>query len=112
MPGKWSVCGSPGLSRLSTRGRVTTSPDLGWVRGRAVWKSAPAADRWPSGWPSVSLRADSVVATDLETDFLESAAPGYPTLKVLTHDITAEDPPTGFDFVHAGGWSSGCPTSA
>ncbi|HEX9515625.1 MAG TPA: methyltransferase domain-containing protein [Streptosporangiaceae bacterium] len=42
-----------------------------------------------------------VVATDLETDFLESAAPGYPTLKVLTHDITAEDPPTGFDFVHA-----------
>ncbi len=101
MPGKWSVCGSPGLSRLSTRGRVTTSPDLGWVRGRAVWKSAPAADRWPSGWPSVSLRADSVVATDLETDFLESAAPGYPTLKVLTHDITAEDPPTGFDFVHA-----------
>lgn len=42
-----------------------------------------------------------VVATDLETDFLESAAPDYPTLKVLTHDITAEDPPTGFDFVHA-----------
>src|SRR5216684_6101782 len=42
-----------------------------------------------------------VVATDLETDFLETAAPGYPTLKVLTHDITAEDLPTGFDFVHA-----------
>jgi SAM-dependent methyltransferase len=42
-----------------------------------------------------------VVATDLETDFLESAAPGYPALKVLTHDITAEDLPTGFDFVHA-----------
>jgi SAM-dependent methyltransferase len=44
-----------------------------------------------------------VVATDLETDFLESAsaALGYPTLKFLAHDITAEDPPTGFDFVHA-----------
>jgi SAM-dependent methyltransferase len=42
-----------------------------------------------------------VVATDLETDFLESAAPGYPTLEVLTHDITAADLPSGFDVVHA-----------
>ena len=42
-----------------------------------------------------------VVATDLETDFLESEAEGYPALQVLRHDITAEDPPTGFDLVHA-----------
>ncbi len=42
-----------------------------------------------------------VVATDLETDFLESEAPGYPTLEVVRHDIAAEDLPTGFDLVHA-----------
>src|SRR6185436_18985524 len=42
-----------------------------------------------------------VVATDLETDFLESEAHAYPTLEVLRHDITAEDLPTGFDLVHA-----------
>ena len=42
-----------------------------------------------------------VVATDLETDFLESEARGHPTLEVLRHDITAEDPPKGFDLVHA-----------
>jgi SAM-dependent methyltransferase len=42
-----------------------------------------------------------VVATDLETDFLESEARRYPTLEVLRHDIAAEDPPTGFDVVHA-----------
>jgi len=42
-----------------------------------------------------------VVATDLETDFLESEAHRHHTLKVLRHDITAEDPPTGFDLVHA-----------
>jgi SAM-dependent methyltransferase len=42
-----------------------------------------------------------VVATDLETDFLESEARGYPSLEVVRHDITAEDPPTGFDLVHA-----------
>jgi SAM-dependent methyltransferase len=42
-----------------------------------------------------------VVATDLETDFLEAEAEGYPALEVLRHDITAHDPPTGFDLVHA-----------
>jgi len=41
-----------------------------------------------------------VVATDLETDFLESQAQGYPALEVLRHDITAEELPTGFDVVH------------
>jgi SAM-dependent methyltransferase len=42
-----------------------------------------------------------VIATDLETDFLQSEAANYPTLEVLRHDITAEDLPTGFDLVHA-----------
>jgi SAM-dependent methyltransferase len=42
----------------------------------------------------------AVVATDLETDFLESEARGHPALEVLRHDIAAEDPPTGFDLVH------------
>lgn len=42
-----------------------------------------------------------VVATDLETDFLESRAQGYPELEVLRHDITAEELPSGFDVVHA-----------
>ena len=42
-----------------------------------------------------------VVATDLETDFLESEATNYPGLEVLRHDIVAEDLPTGFDVVHA-----------
>jgi ubiquinone/menaquinone biosynthesis C-methylase UbiE len=42
-----------------------------------------------------------VVATDLETDFLEGEAAAYPTLEVLRHDITAEELPTGFDLVHA-----------
>jgi SAM-dependent methyltransferase len=43
----------------------------------------------------------TVVATDLETDFLESEAPAHPALRVLHHDITAEDLPSGFDLVHA-----------
>lgn len=43
----------------------------------------------------------TVVATDLETEFLESAATGHPGLEVLRHDITAEDLPGGFDVVHA-----------
>jgi SAM-dependent methyltransferase len=42
-----------------------------------------------------------VVATDLETDFLESRAQGYAGLAVLRHDITAEELPSGFDVVHA-----------
>jgi SAM-dependent methyltransferase len=42
-----------------------------------------------------------VVATDLETDFLESEALEFPTLEVLRHDITTEQLPTGFDLVHA-----------
>jgi trans-aconitate methyltransferase len=41
------------------------------------------------------------VATDLETDFLGSEAPAHPALRVLHHDITAEDLPSGFDLVHA-----------
>jgi SAM-dependent methyltransferase len=43
----------------------------------------------------------TVVATDLETDFLESEAAGRPGLTVLRHDITAEELPTGFDVAHA-----------
>jgi 2-polyprenyl-3-methyl-5-hydroxy-6-metoxy-1,4-benzoquinol methylase len=43
----------------------------------------------------------AVVATDLETDFLEMEASRHPTLEVLKHDITTEDLPTGFDVVHA-----------
>lgn len=42
-----------------------------------------------------------VVATDLETDFLESEATNHPGLEVLRHDIMAGDLPTGFDVVHA-----------
>jgi SAM-dependent methyltransferase len=42
-----------------------------------------------------------VLATDLETDFLESHVQGHPGLDVLRHDITAEALPTGFDLVHA-----------
>jgi SAM-dependent methyltransferase len=43
----------------------------------------------------------TVVATDLETDFLESEASGRPCLEVLRHDIMADALPTGFDLVHA-----------
>jgi SAM-dependent methyltransferase len=42
-----------------------------------------------------------VVATDLETDFLEAEAGHHPGLEVLRHDITTEDLPAGFDLVHA-----------
>jgi SAM-dependent methyltransferase len=43
----------------------------------------------------------TVVATDLETDYLESEAAGRPGLEVLRHDITAGELPGGFDVVHA-----------
>jgi 2-polyprenyl-3-methyl-5-hydroxy-6-metoxy-1,4-benzoquinol methylase len=43
----------------------------------------------------------TVVATDLDTGFLESKAAGHPGLEVLRHDITAEELPGGFDVVHA-----------
>jgi SAM-dependent methyltransferase len=42
-----------------------------------------------------------VVATDLETDFLENKAKDYPCLQVLRHDLISEPLPTGFDVVHA-----------
>jgi SAM-dependent methyltransferase len=42
-----------------------------------------------------------VLATDLETGYLEARADGHPTLETLRHDITAEDLPTGFDLVHS-----------
>jgi SAM-dependent methyltransferase len=42
-----------------------------------------------------------VVATDLETDFLEAEAAAYSTLEVLRHDITSDDLPTDFDLLHA-----------
>jgi SAM-dependent methyltransferase len=43
----------------------------------------------------------AVVATDIETDFLEAEAVGHPGLEVLRHDIMADALPTGFDVVHA-----------
>jgi len=43
----------------------------------------------------------SVLATDLETDFLAAEAGRHPGLEVLRHDITAENLPGDFDFVHA-----------
>jgi SAM-dependent methyltransferase len=43
----------------------------------------------------------TVVATDLETGFLEPEAAGRAGLEVLRHDITAEELPAGFDVVHA-----------
>ncbi len=43
----------------------------------------------------------TVVATDLEPDFLESEATRHPRLEVLRHDIMADALPTGFDLVHA-----------
>jgi SAM-dependent methyltransferase len=55
-----------------------------------------------AGWLASQVGADGeVVATDLETDFLESRAASYPSLKVLRHDISAEELPGGFDLVHA-----------
>jgi ubiquinone/menaquinone biosynthesis C-methylase UbiE len=42
-----------------------------------------------------------VVATDLETDFLEAVAAEVPTLEVLRHDLTTDELPTDFDLVHA-----------
>jgi SAM-dependent methyltransferase len=53
-------------------------------------------------WIAERVAPDGVVvATDLDTDFLESEASKYPTLRVLRHDLTAEALPDGFDFVHA-----------
>jgi SAM-dependent methyltransferase len=44
-----------------------------------------------------------VVATDLDTGFLEAAArrDEHRILQVLRHDVTTDDLPTGFDVVHA-----------
>jgi ubiquinone/menaquinone biosynthesis C-methylase UbiE len=53
-------------------------------------------------WLAERVAPDGVViATDLETDFLDAQASDWPTLRVLRHDITAEDLPAGFDVVHA-----------
>jgi SAM-dependent methyltransferase len=53
-------------------------------------------------WLAEHVRPDgTVLATDLETDFLESEADRHTGLEVLRHDITAEDLPGDFDFVHA-----------
>jgi 2-polyprenyl-3-methyl-5-hydroxy-6-metoxy-1,4-benzoquinol methylase len=42
-----------------------------------------------------------VVATDLETDFLESAASDHAGMEVLRHDLMRDELPSGFDIVHA-----------
>jgi SAM-dependent methyltransferase len=53
-------------------------------------------------WLAEQVAPDGIViATDLETDFLEAVASKYPTLQVARHDLMAEDLPDGFDFVHA-----------
>ena len=53
-------------------------------------------------WLAEQVAPDGiVVATDLETDFLEAEASNYSTLQVMRHDLTAEDLPDGFDYVHA-----------
>jgi SAM-dependent methyltransferase len=53
-------------------------------------------------WLAEQVAPDGiVVATDLETDFLELRAAEYPTLQVLRHDLTAEDLPGDFDLIHA-----------
>jgi len=56
--------------------------------GVAIWMAGQVA---PGG---------EVVATDLETDFLEAQAPLHPGLRVLRHDITADELPGEFDIVH------------
>src|ERR687887_1032799 len=51
-------------------------------------------------WLAEQVAPDGiVVATDLETDYLEAEASKYPTLEVLRHDLTVEDLPDGFDYV-------------
>jgi 2-polyprenyl-3-methyl-5-hydroxy-6-metoxy-1,4-benzoquinol methylase len=53
-------------------------------------------------WLAEQVAPDGVVmATDLETDFLEETAAQHPSLQVLRHDLTAHDLPGGFDLVHA-----------
>jgi SAM-dependent methyltransferase len=53
-------------------------------------------------WLADTVAPDGkVIATDLETDFLQAQAAAYPTLELLRHDISSEDLPTGFDLVHA-----------
>ncbi len=42
-----------------------------------------------------------VVATDLETDFLEAGAADYPGLQILRHDLTTDALPGDFDVAHA-----------
>jgi len=55
-----------------------------------------------ASWLAEEVAPDGVVvATDLETDFLEQITVQHPTLQVLRHDLSAEDLPGGFDLVHA-----------
>src|SRR5215470_246721 len=45
-------------------------------------------------WLAEAVAPDgTVIATDLETDFLQTQAAAYPTLEILRHDITSEDLP-------------------
>jgi SAM-dependent methyltransferase len=43
----------------------------------------------------------SVVATDVETGFLDAQVQHHPALEVLRHDLATDDLPGGFDLVHA-----------
>ena len=64
--------------------------EVGAGRGSvAVWLAEQVA---PDG---------EVVATDLDTDFLEREMAGNERLKILKHDITSQELPTRFDLVHA-----------
>jgi SAM-dependent methyltransferase len=53
-------------------------------------------------WLTERVAPDGVVvATDLETDYLDDLAGLHPGLAPLRHDVTTDDLPTGFDLVHA-----------
>jgi SAM-dependent methyltransferase len=53
-------------------------------------------------WMASQVAPDGeAVATDLETDFLEAESTDRECLRILRHDISADDLPEGFDLVHA-----------
>ena len=90
-----------GLESVLDEGTRRICNTSGSGRDAVQWNQPRVAAR-VALWLAEAVAPDGkVIATDLETDFLQAEAAGFPTLEVLQHDITTEELPTGFDLVRA-----------
>jgi SAM-dependent methyltransferase len=72
---------------------------VGLAAGWRVWEVGAGSPAVPAYFVEQVGRQGHVLATDIDTSWLDTGNPGY---EVLRHDVGSEPPPAGlFDLVHA-----------